>query len=262
MFFNRHLSANLANNIVSLPRTMVKISNSDIKLIRSLSQKKFRDESGLFIVEGEKMINEAIYSEMEVVSMYKRDEIGEDQMKRISSCDSPSPILAVVRMPDIKKSPIRTCGLYLALDSIRDPGNLGTILRVCDWFGIDGIFASEDTVDQYNPKVVQSSMGAVFRKKILYGDLEKVCMDFISAGLPIHGTFLDGDNLYEGDINPNGLIVLGNESRGISQSIRAFCTSRILIPSFATGRHAESLNVAIASAVVVAEFQRKRNYEK
>ncbi len=241
---------------------MVKISNSDIKLIRSLSQKKFRDASGLFVVEGEKMINEAICNGMEIVFLFKRDDIGEEQMKKISSCDSPSPILAVVKRPDTPEISIRKDGLYLALDSVRDPGNLGTILRICDWFGIDGIFASEDTVDQYNPKVVQSSMGAVFRKSIHYGALDKVCGDFLSAELPIHGTFLDGANLYESDIKCNGLIVMGNESRGISQNIRAFCTSRILIPSFATGMHAESLNVAIASAVVVAEFQRKRNYEK
>lgn len=241
---------------------MVKISNSDIKLIRSLSQKKFRDENALFVVEGEKMINEAVCSGAKVVSLYRRDEIGEELMKKISSCDSPSPALAVVKMPSFPEASIRSDGLYLALDSIRDPGNLGTILRVSDWFGVDGIFASEDTVDQYNPKVVQSSMGAVFRKRIIYGDLNKLCTDFISRGLPVHGTFLDGDNLYKTDIKYNGLIVMGNESRGVSPSIRALCTSHIFIPSFAAGAHAESLNVAIASAVVIAEFQRKRNYEK
>ena len=155
------------------------ISNNEIKRIKSLQQKKFRDESGLFIVEGEKMVEEALNSGFQVEAVYRKDDIGETAMSRISSLASPSPVLAVVRKPaDSKienvaslKPLISEGGLFLALDTIRDPGNLGTILRIADWFGIKAVFASADTVDVFNPKVVQATMGAVFRVKLHYLDL-------------------------------------------------------------------------------------------
>lgn len=242
---------------------MLKLSSTQIKQIRSLSQKKFRDEAGLFVVEGEKMVAEALNSGFESVCIYGRDEIGEEQMSRISSLDSPSPLLAVLKKAAQKEDfELKADGLYLALDSVRDPGNLGTIMRICDWFGIEGIFASEDTVDQYNPKVVQSSMGAVFRKSVKYCDLAALCGRFRCEGMDIHGTFLDGEDLYGSRIKPYGLLVMGNESRGISPGIRELCTSRLLIPSFASGVHAESLNVAIAAAVTISEFKRKSNHNE
>lgn len=242
---------------------MLKLSSTQIKQIRSLTQKKFRDEAGLFVVEGEKMLSEALSSGFEAVCVYHREEIGEGQMSRISSLDSPSPVLAVLKKAPQKETPkLKADGLYLALDSVRDPGNLGTIMRICDWFGVEGIFASEDTVDQYNPKVVQSSMGAVFRKTVVYCDLSAVCKRFRENNLDVHGTFLDGDDLYGSQIKPCGLLVMGNESIGISPQIKALCTSRLLIPSFACGVHAESLNVAIAAAVTISEFKRKSNYNE
>ena len=145
------------------------ISNNEIKRIKSLQQKKFRDESGLFIVEGEKMVEEALKSGFAVEAVYRKDEIGENAMARISSLASPSPVLAVVKKPSdhiiddvtVLSPLLSQGGLYLALDTIRDPGNLGTILRVADWFGIDAVFATHDTVDVFNPKVVQATMGAV-----------------------------------------------------------------------------------------------------
>ena len=138
------------------------ISKNELRQVRSLAQKKFRDESGLFVVEGEKMVSEALASGFEVVSVYRRDEICEEAMARLSMLSSPSPVLAVVRQP--APAPFHPSkGLFLALDGIRDPGNLGTILRVADWFGIDGVVASPDTVELYNPKVVQATMGAIFR---------------------------------------------------------------------------------------------------
>ena len=157
------------------------LSNSDIKKIRSLQQKKFRDESGLFIVEGEKMVQEAVDSPFGVENIYRKEDIGADAMGRISALSSPSPVLAVVRKPEDSiiddaselMPVIRKGGLYLALDAIRDPGNLGTILRIADWFGIDAVFASKDTVDVFNPKVVQSTMGAIFRVKMHYVDLPR-----------------------------------------------------------------------------------------
>ena len=242
---------------------MVKLSINEIKLIKSLSQKKYREETGLFVVEGEKMVAEALESGFELVNSYSVDEIGIQQMERITALSSPSPRLAILKIPQNGSAvTIKESGLYLALDSIRDPGNLGTIMRICDWFGVDGIFASEDTADQFNPKVVQSSMGAIFRKTVHYCDLDELCLDFQKKGMPIYGTFLNGKDIYTSDIKPTGLVVMGNESRGVSKEIAALCTSSLLIPSFAKGPHAESLNVAIATAVVVAEFQRKRKYEK
>jgi len=235
---------------------MPNISNAEIKWVRSLKEKKFRDDTGLFVVEGEKMVREAMDSSFEIERIFKRDEIGPDAMSRISSLSSPSPVLAVLRQkkyafPDITK------GLFLALDSVRDPGNLGTIIRLCDWFGIDAIFASTDTVELYNPKVVQSTMGAIFRKKVIYCDIPTICDKFIQAELPIYGTFLDGENIYCKKLEANGLIVMGNESNGISDAVRAKTSDKLLIPSF-TGDAptAESLNVAIATAITLSEFKR------
>ena len=175
------------------------ISNNEIKRIRSLQQKKFRDESGLFVVEGEKMVQEALASSFEVEAVYRRDEIGEDAMKKISSLANTSPALAVVRKPAdiydfIADTPF-TRGLFIGLDTIRDPGNLGTILRIADWFGIDAVFASKDTVDVFNPKVVQATMGAIFRVKLHYVDLKEVSRMILGSGGKVYGTFLDGGNI-------------------------------------------------------------------
>lgn len=242
---------------------MANLSNNEIKRLKSLSQKKFRDESGLFIVEGEKMVREVESSGFEIEALYRREEIGEETMRRISLLDSPSPVLAVVKQKKSQAMEIKASGLYLALDGVRDPGNMGTIMRICDWFGIDGIFASKDSVEQYNPKVIQSSMGSIFRKCVIYTDLLKLCGQFKAMGLPVYGTFLDGENLYAYNaVKPKGLIVMGNEAHGVSPEVGAMCDRHLLIPSFAQGAHAESLNVAIATAVVVSEFKRISIYEK
>lgn len=166
------------------------ISVNEIKKVRSLSEKKFRDRLGLFCVEGEKMVEESLRSGFEVETVYRKDEIGEEAMSRISALSSPSPVLAVVRKPlDISiednallSSYLGKSGLYLALDTIRDPGNLGTILRVADWFGIDAVFAAPDTVDVFNPKVVQATMGAIFRVKFHYAEIPALCKAAVSAG--------------------------------------------------------------------------------
>lgn len=233
------------------------ISKADIKLIRSLREKKFRDESGLFVVEGEKMVQEAVDSSFDVVNIFRKDEIGDDLMSRISMLNTPSPVLAIVRIPDAEPVGEIPDGLYLALDSVRDPGNLGTIVRLADWFGVEGIFASYDTVELFNPKTVQSTMGAIFRKRVTYCNLEDVCRSFTGAGKPVYGTFMDGDNIYSSELRQNALVVMGNEARGISPAISRMVTSRIHIPSFAEGPTAESLNVAIATAVTISEFRRR-----
>lgn len=246
------------------------ISNNEIKKVKSLQQKKFRDEYGLFIAEGEKMVKEAMSSGFTVEKVYHKSEIGDDAMGRISSLSSPSPALAVVRKPSdvfiedpaALQDIFSTGGLYLALDGIRDPGNLGTIMRIADWFGIDAIFATRDTVDVYNPKVVQATMGAIFRVKIHYVDLPALSRVMLASGGKVYGTFLDGENMYERPLETGKespvMIVIGNESEGISDRMEALVSDRLYIPPYPAGSlGSESLNAAIATAITVAEFRRR-----
>ena len=246
------------------------ISNNEIKRIKALQQKKFRDESGLFIVEGEKMVAELLESGWKVDHVYYRDEIGDDCMKRISALANPSPVLAVAHKPEdvyIDDSQeldtlVSEGGLFLALDTIRDPGNLGTILRIADWFGIKAVFAAKDTVDVFNPKVVQSTMGAVFRVKLHYVDLHSVSRLVLSKGGSVYGTFLDGRNMYECELETGSdspvIIVVGNESEGISKSMESIVSDKLYIPPFpADSPGSESLNAAVATAITLAEFRRR-----
>ena len=227
---------------------------SEIKYIKSLSQKKFRDEYGVFAVEGEKLVQEALKSGFEVEKVFRKEEIGEAAMARISALSSPSPVLALVRIPESRMEAPRD-GLYLALDGIRDPGNLGTILRVADWFGIDAVYASEDTVELYNPKVVQATMGAVFRVKFFVCDIPSLCSSYPG---PVYGTFLDGENMYGKELSSKGIIVIGNEANGISAATAACVSERLYIPPFPVDDPgSESLNAAVATAITVAEFRRR-----
>lgn len=249
---------------------MAGISNNEIKKVKALQQKKVRDESGLFIVEGEKMVQEALGSRFAVESVYRKDEIGEDAMKRISALSNPSPALAVVRKPSdayvddlsVFDAALSEGGLYLALDSIRDPGNLGTILRIADWFGIKAVFATGDTVDLFNPKVVQATMGAIFRVRMHYVDLPAFARKVLDLGGKVYGTFLDGQNMYERPLD-NGMhspsvIVIGNESEGISDEIAGLVSDRLFIPPYPADQPgSESLNAAVATAITVAEFRRR-----
>ncbi|MBQ7273343.1 MAG: RNA methyltransferase [Bacteroidales bacterium] len=230
------------------------VTNAEIKFVKSLSQKKFRDSEGLFVVEGEKMVQEALKSGFEVERVYRKEEIGEAAMERISALSSPSPVLALVRKPQVAfKAPSE--GLYLALDGIRDPGNLGTILRIADWFGIDAVYASEDTVELYNPKVVQSTMGAIFRIPFYTTDIPSLCSSYPCK---VYGTFLDGENMYRKELSATGIIVIGNEANGISAETAACVTDRLFIPPYpADDPGSESLNAAVATAVTVAEFRRQ-----
>lgn len=249
---------------------MASISNNEIKKVKSLFQKKFRDETGLFTVEGEKMVDEAMRSSFTVEKVYETEVIGSEAMSRMTSLSSPSPVLAVVRKPsDVYVNDLSALdgilsegGLYLALDTIRDPGNLGTILRIADWFGIKAVFAAKDTVDVFNPKVVQATMGAIFRVRMHYVDLPELSRKVISRGGHIFGTFLDGENMYGKDLD-NGtrtpsMIVIGNESTGISDEMAGLVTDRLYIPPYpADDPGSESLNAAIATAITVAEFRRR-----
>ena len=242
------------------------MTSNEIKFIKSLSQKKFRDESGLFVVEGEKLVAEALASRFQVQTVYRKADIGEAAMARISGLSSPSPALALVRRPDdLDKGEIPAKGLFLALDGIRDPGNLGTILRIADWFGVDAVFASPDTVDLFNPKVVQATMGAIFRVRFHYTPIPQLCLAALQKGGKVYGTFLDGENLYrialDGGSKAPSVIVIGNEANGISKETAACVSDRLFIPPYpADDPGSESLNAAVATAVTVAEFRRQGNY--
>ena len=242
------------------------MTNNEIKYIKALSQKKFRDQSGLFVAEGEKLVAEALASRFQVEKVYRKEEIGEAVMARISGLSSPSPALALVRRPDdLDKGEMPPKGLFLALDGIRDPGNLGTILRIADWFGIDAVFASPDTVDLFNPKVVQATMGAIFRVRFHYTPIPALCLAALEKGGKVYGTFLDGENLYQKALdcgsNAPAVIVIGNEANGISPETGACVSHRLYIPPFpADDPGSESLNAAVATAVTVAEFRRQGNY--
>ena len=252
------------------------ISKNDIKDIKALGQKKFRDERGLFVVEGEKLVEEALQSGFDVVAHYRVEDIGEATMARISQLTHPSPALAIVRQPVPTPLHIEADELVLALDGIRDPGNLGTILRIADWFGIHQILASEDTVECYNPKVVQATMGAIFRVRVHYCDLRQ--LDCVAAGgilgrehfsasgtkcqssgaISVYGTFLDGENIYQSELTKGGIIVMGSEAHGISPEVAATVTRRITIPPYPADAHtSESLNVAVATSIICSEFRRR-----
>ena len=231
------------------------LTNAEMKSIRSLREKKFRDELGLFTVEGEKSVAEALASSFEVVRVLRAEDIGASAMERISQCATPSPVLAVVRMPKEDMPAELPDGLVLALDSVRDPGNFGTILRIADWFGVKHVFASPDSVETFNPKTVQASMGSVFRVRVSRCDIAALCAEFSSAGRRVYGTVLDGENIYSAQLAADGLVVMGNESNGISAEVARRLDSRLRIPSFGGG--AESLNVAVATAVTLSEFRRR-----
>ncbi len=245
------------------------ISKNEIKKIRSLAQKKFRDELGLFTVEGEKLVAEALASSFQVENVYRRDEIGEEAMSRITMLASPSPVLAVVRKPEdchiaggSLREAIGPTGLYLGLDVIRDPGNLGTIVRVADWFGADAVLAAEGTVDIFNPKVVQATMGAVFRVKFHYVNLPEAANAVLEKGGKVYGTFMDGRNLYKEELETGAdstvMVVTGNEADGISPEMESLVSGRIAIPPYpADESGSESLNAAVATAITVAEFRRR-----
>ena len=233
------------------------LTNAEIKRIKSLKDKKFRDAYGQFVVEGEKLVQEALSSSFKVLAVYRTDETGEDAMSRMTQLNSPSPVLAVVQKPAARGLVLER-GLYLGLDSVRDPGNMGTILRLADWFGISTVFASQDCVEVFNPKVVQASMGSVFRVETVFCDLDQICHRFRTMDMAVYGTFLDGKNIYSQTLADEGIIIMGNEASGVSDAVASQVSTRLLIPSFAGQRRtAESLNVATATAIVLSEFRRR-----
>ena len=255
------------------------ISKSTISLIRSLHHKKFREEHGLFIAEGSKLVKEllkstfrvtGIYGETSWVDMLLKENpdspvlpqpVTEQEMSRITALVSPGPVLAVVKIPKRDVSEIETEGhTTLALDGIQDPGNLGTIIRVADWFGIRQVVCSEECVDVFNPKVVQATMGSIVRVPVYYTALDS----FLDRNLnmPVYGMYLDGEDLYHAPLTQEAIIVIGSEARGISATLESRIRRRITIPPGGkpenTSSHAESLNAAVAAALVCSEFNRRK----
>ncbi|WOD42316.1 TrmH family RNA methyltransferase [Hwangdonia lutea] len=237
------------------------LSKSQIKLITKLKQKKYRLQHGFFVVEGIKTIQELLQSKLTLYTLFTtetfnidaKDEvlITETELKRISFLTTPNKALAVFKIP--KPKPINTTGLILALDAVRDPGNLGTIIRLCDWFGITDLVCSNETVDCFNPKVIQATMGSISRVNINYVDL----VDFFNeTNLPVFGAFMEGENVYTKQLPKAGVLVMGNEANGISKAIEAVITEKISIPRFGNLQATESLNVATATAILLSEFRR------
>ena len=233
------------------------LSKSQIKWVRSLQQKKNRDAEGVFMAEGKKCVEE-LRSAFELVLLVTPDNATEAEIAQMSNLRTPQGVIGVFRRGERQKA--RGKELVVALDGVQDPGNLGTIIRTCDWFGVHDIYCSKDTADCYNPKVVQATMGALARVRVHYLDLEPWLQEVQAAGLPLYGTLLEGRNMYEAGAiadKGRGVIIMGNEGNGISPMIRELITHPIRIPSYpADAETSESLNVGIATAIVLAEFRR------
>lgn len=239
------------------------VSKNQIKLITGLVQKKNRNEQQLFIAEGKKVVQELFHSDFELVQLYSVSDlnseipvekitlISDNELKRISALTTPNECLGLFKIPKSKK--IEDKGIIVALDDIRDPGNLGTIIRLCDWFGIKQLICSETTVDVFNPKVVQATMGSLTRVAVVYVDLVEALK---KTKLPVYGTFMDGESLYTINKEHEAIIVMGNESNGISSKVQELIQRRITIPRFGTLQKTESLNVATATAITLSEFCR------
>ncbi len=248
----------------------MELSKGKAGVYSQLSRRKMRDKYGLFIVEGKKSVEDTL-GRFEMETMVVKSgvslpedwfcrftvyEVSESQMAKISSLSTPPDVLAVYSIPEgyyenvPKPEPDR---LYLLLDGIQDPGNMGTIIRTAHWFGIDRIYASKDTVDIFNPKTIQSTMGSMGRVEVVYCDLAELLDS--TSGMPVYGTLLDGDSIYTASLGSSGFIIMGNEGKGISAPLRERITNPLLIPPYDPSNHSESLNVAIATAVTLSQFR-------
>ena len=235
------------------------MTQNEIKQLRSLRIKKFRDELSMFVAEGDKCISELVKS-FTIIHHLTPENTPEKDIQRLSSLQTPQGSIAVFRKPEYTLPAAKKGTLYLALDGIQDPGNLGTIIRTADWFGVRDIVCSANTADCFSPKVVQATMGALARVRVHYTDLAQWIQSCSNASLPVYGTLLDGNNIYAPNAiadRQSGVIVMGNEGNGLSAAIRQRITHSLRIPSFPPDvPTSESLNVAIATAIVLAEFRR------
>lgn len=253
------------------------ISKNKAKFIISLQKKKVRDEERLFIIEGDKLVKEFLAAKIPVKTLIARPEflsslpddltrfvneiedVSYEELKQISTLKTPHNALAIIPVPDRNLDTNDVLkGLCVALDFVQDPGNLGTIIRAAAWFGIKNIVCSEDCVDVYNPKVIQASMGALLNVSVFYNDLKKLFTSAAKNKIPIFGMMLEGDSIYNHKLDNKGIILLGNESKGISDELIPFITEKIMIPKFSKAKQGiDSLNVGMAASVVFYEFLRK-----
>ena len=239
------------------------ISKSQLKIITSLSQKKYRQKHQLFIAEGLKVVNELLNSSLKIDTLFATDDfqtdisldkiirISDKDLQKISTLKSPNKVLGLFVIPDEK--PLQKNGLTIVLDTINDPGNLGTIIRLCDWFGVSQLLCSAETVDCYNQKVVQASMGSLTRISIKYIDIEVYLKE---TNLPTFIADMDGENVYKTVLPKEGILIMGNEANGVSDKIKTLIKNKISIPRFGEIQETESLNVAAATAILLSEFKR------
>jgi TrmH family RNA methyltransferase len=239
------------------------ISKNQLKLITSLSQKKYRQKHHLFIAEGVKVLHELLNSTFKIEILFCTDDfettisndkivrVSENELKKISTLKSPNKALGIFKIPEEK--PIQSSGLIVALDAINDPGNLGTIIRLCDWFGISQLICSKDTVDCYNQKVVQASMGSLTRITIHYTHLQNYLTE---SKLPSFIADMNGKNVYKTNLPKEGILIMGNEANGVSEDIKNLIQHKISIPRYGETQETESLNVATATAILLSEFKR------
>ena len=250
------------------------ISKNQIKYVHQLEQKKYRKQEGLYIAEGHKVVGDLLRAGFIPKHLYATEKwlyenrlliltspvspikVSEQDLRRLSLQQHPQQVLALFPLPSSAVPEPVEGSLALALDGVQDPGNLGTIIRIADWFGISTIICSDDTVDAWNPKVVQATMGSIARVNIIYTNLPDF-LDTLPPDYPVYGTLLDGDNIYTQTLTPHGLIVMGNEGNGISEDVRERINHSLLIPDFHDGETADSLNVAIATAITCSEFRRR-----
>jgi TrmH family RNA methyltransferase len=239
------------------------ISKNQVKVITSLSQKKYRQKHKLFIAEGIKVVNELLNSSFEIDTLFAVDNfktdissdkiirIAQKDLQKISNLKTPNKVLGLFKIPD--EIPLQINGVTIALDAINDPGNLGTIIRLCDWFGVSQLVCSKETVDCYNQKVVQASMGSLTRVSIIYTDLETYLHE---THLPTFIADMDGENIYKTTLPKEAILIMGNEANGVSDEIKALIKNKISIPRFGETQRTESLNVATATAILLSEFKR------
>lgn len=255
------------------------ISKNRLKYVRSLEMKKYRKAEGVFVAEGHKLVGDlldvfecrylaatsdwlstnAAWVERQRKRGVEVDEVTDEELKRASFQETPQQVLAVFKQLtyEVDVNEVARKQLCLVLDDVQNPGNLGTIVRLADWFGIEHIFCSKGCADIYNPKTVQATMGGIARVQVHEADLPEL-LSRLDKDIPVYGTFLDGENMYGKELENRGLIVMGNEGKGVSKEVEAFVTERLYIPNYPEGREtSESLNVAIATAIVCAEFRRR-----
>ncbi|MDR2129920.1 MAG: RNA methyltransferase [Odoribacteraceae bacterium] len=240
-------------------------------VIQNLEKKKFREKYNLFKVEGEKLVEELLRSGLKIGTLIARPEwlagkrmlpegspvvaVNEREMGRVSAFKSPPEVIALVEIPPPGEVKVPDGSLSVVLNGVQDPGNLGTILRVCDWFGVHSLFCDRECADHLNPKSVQASMGAIFRVEVFYVDLLEFLPAHTREAFPCYGTFLEGESIHESRLGEQGLIVMGNEGGGITPAVERFVTCRLTIPRYSPV--AESLNVGVATGIVLSEFRRK-----